>query len=172
MLAVEKVLGLRGMTVTDFVDSGLKESNPIDLEHAILEEIQKVKPDVVVTYPVHGVSGFHDHLVSHALVKRVFCQLRSEGQGPKRLAFSTVSEETSKKSKHFPLSYSTEQEIDCVVSVDPEDIEACRKALDCYETFKATIELSGIKDNLPMKVPFEFFQEEREEPVSCLFEGL
>ncbi len=172
MLEVEKVLKLRGMTVLDFVDSGLKESNPIEIEQAILKEIQKIEPEVVVTYAVHGISGFHDHLVSHALVKRVYCQLQAQGEGPKRLAFYTVNEETSKKSKHFPLSYSTDQEIDCVIQVDPEDIEACRRALDCYETFKATIEVSGIKESLPLNVPFEFFQEENPVKATSLFDNL
>ncbi len=31
---------------------------------------------VLATYTTNGISGHPDHLVTHALVKRVFCELR------------------------------------------------------------------------------------------------
>jgi N-acetylglucosamine malate deacetylase 2 len=76
MLEVKKVLNLSGMTVLDLPDSGLKEMDPRDIELVIKDEIEKIKPEVVVTYPVHGISGFHDHLISHGVVKRVYVELK------------------------------------------------------------------------------------------------
>src|SRR5688500_7528198 len=52
MLDVAKVLKFRGMTVLDLPDSGLKEMDPRDIEKAVKDEIEKIKPDVVVTYAV------------------------------------------------------------------------------------------------------------------------
>ncbi|MFC1490653.1 PIG-L deacetylase family protein, partial [Candidatus Latescibacterota bacterium] len=49
MLEVEKVLGLSGMTVLDFPDSGLKELDPRIIEKAVREHIEELKPDIVVT---------------------------------------------------------------------------------------------------------------------------
>src|SRR5690625_7212946 len=72
MQCVEKVLGLKGMTVLDLPDGELKKMDPHEIEKAVKSEIDRVKPDIVVTYAVHGISGFHDHLVTHAVVKRVF----------------------------------------------------------------------------------------------------
>src|SRR5205085_11203502 len=74
MLNVAKVLDLTGMTVLDLPDSGLKEMDPRDIEKAVKSEIEKIKPDVIVTYPVHGISGFHDHLITHGIVKRVYAE--------------------------------------------------------------------------------------------------
>ena len=88
MLEVEKVLGLSGMTVLDFPDSGLKEMDPRILEKTIQEHIQQIKPEIVVTYPVHGISGFHDHLITHAVVKRVYLEMLDNPVNfLKRLAF-------------------------------------------------------------------------------------
>ncbi len=172
MTDVASVLDLASLEVLDFPDSGLKEVDPRDVEAAIAIHTRTIEPDVLVTYPVHGVSGFHDHLVAHALVKRVFVELESEIPALRRLAFSTVSEETAEASKVFPLSHSTSAEIDCVVSVEDRDLEACRRALDCYVTFKETIDRTGIKDLLPRDVPFEFFAESCEPPVEDVFAGL
>lgn len=173
MLEVREVLGLSGLTVLDFPDSGLKQVDPRDLEEAIAEEARRLRPHVLISYPAHGISGFHDHLVAHAVVKRAFVELRKAVPACQRLALCTLSAEQAEATQTvFPLSSSTPEEIDCVVSVEPEDIEACRRALDCYESFKETIEKTGIKDKLFSEVPFELFGEAFDPPVGDLFAKL
>lgn len=172
MQRVNEVLGLSGMTILDLPDSGLKEMDPREIEKVLADEVEKIKPAVLVSYAVHGISGFHDHLVTHAVVKRVFVELRESKSYLKRLALVTVSEIESKKSKHFPLSFSTTEEIDCVVEVDEEDIKKSHLALDCYVTFQETIEKSGIKGFIGREASFELYQENFDLPLRDLFERL
>jgi LmbE family N-acetylglucosaminyl deacetylase len=173
MLDVERVLGLSGMTVLDLVDSGLKEADPRTIEAVIATELERLRPQVVVSYPVHGISGFHDHLVTHAVVKRAFVEQQEALPELARLAFCTLTKEQAAAAETvFPLSSSKPDEIDCLVRVEPEDIEACRRALDCYETFRETIEKTGIKDSLFRDVPFELYGERHDPPIDDLFHGL
>jgi N-acetylglucosamine malate deacetylase 2 len=172
MLSVAKVLNLSGLTVLDFPDSGLKELDPRKIENAIKEEIEKIKPDVIVTYAVNGISGFHDHLVAHAVVKRVFCEMKENSPYLKRLAFYTVTEETAKKQLFFNISGSKDEEIDCVYETDEMDIENSRRALDCYVTFKETIDKTDIKNQIYKKTNFEIFGEEHNPKLKDLFEKL
>jgi N-acetylglucosamine malate deacetylase 2 len=173
MLCVEKVLGLTGMKVLDLPDSGLKEMNPVEIEEVIKNFIIRLNPDVIVTYAVHGISGFHDHLVTHAVVKRVFSELKKGQTGPYRLAMLTLTEEDARKySVMFNLNGSKEEEIDCIVTVDDEDIDKAHKALDCYETFKETIVKSKIKDHILKNCYFEFYQEDFSPPVDDMFKGM
>src|SRR5699024_9777278 len=100
MQCVEKVLQLDDMTVLDLPDSGLREMDPRDIEDVIKEHIKKIKPDVLVTYAVHGISGFEDHLVMHAVGKRAYCEMKDEGYDYlKRLAFFTHYSEEEVESK-------------------------------------------------------------------------
>jgi len=172
MLEVEKVLGLTGMTVLDLTDSGLKEMDPEFIEKSIEDEIMKIKPDVVVTYPVHGISGFHDHLITHAVVKSVYCRLRKDNDFLKRLAFHTLSKEDTEGEFMFRLSNSTDEEIDCIVEVDDSDIKKSMDALDCYVTFKETIDNSGIRNKIKKKVFFEIYQEDHKPYLTNIFEKL
>ena len=172
MQRVNEVLGLSGMTVLDLPDSGLKEMDPREIEKVVVDQIEKIKPEVLASYAVHGISGFHDHLVTHAIVKRVFVELRESRSYLKRLAFVTVSEIESQKSEYFPLSFSTTEEIDCLVEVDEEDIKKSHLALDCYVTFQETIEKSGIKRFIGREASFELYQENFDPPLSDLFERL
>ncbi|HKK46499.1 MAG TPA: PIG-L family deacetylase [Balneolaceae bacterium] len=161
MQCVEKVLNLNGMTVFDLPDSGLKEMDPADIEEVVYKQIEKIKPDVVVTYAVHGVSGFEDHLVSHAVVKRVFCDMKKrEGKDyPKRLAFFTHFSEDESEGK-FNLKSSKIEDIDCWVEASDEDYQKFKEALDCYETYQQVIEESNVKQEVGNRVPFEIFQED------------
>lgn len=168
MQCVEQVLSLDGMEVRDLPDSCLKEMDPREIESVIEETINKIEPNILVTYAVHGVSGFEDHLVQHAVTKRVYCQMKDEGHDYlKRLAFFTHYSEEEVESK-FNLKSSKLEEIDCFVKANDEDIQKFRDALDCYETYQQVIEDSGVKRTVTGKVPFEFFQEDFDPPLDDL----
>jgi|AntRauTorcE11897_2_1112592.scaffolds.fasta_scaffold05701_2 LmbE family N-acetylglucosaminyl deacetylase len=172
MQCVEKVLNLDGMTVLDLPDSGLKEMDPREIEAVINDYITQIKPDVLVTYAVHGVSGFEDHLVQHAVAKRVYCEMKDNGSDYlKRLAFFTHYSEKEVESK-FNLKSSDLEEIDCWVETTDADMQKFYEALDCYETYQQVIEDSGVKDAVGGKVPFEFFQENYDSPVGSVTEEL
>ena len=172
MLNVEKTLGLTGMTVLDLPDSGLKEMDPREIEKVIREEIEKIKPNVIVTYAVHGISGFHDHLISHAVVKSVYVDMKDKVDYLKRLALFTMNEADAAKQTHFKLSGSKDEEIDCIIETSPEDVEKGIKALECYKSYAETIKATNIHDFLQNKVQFEIYQEKHEPKLKDLFEKL
>lgn len=172
MLCVEKVLGLTGMKVLDLPDGELKNLNPIEIENQIESHINNIKPDVLVTYAVHGVSGFHDHLVTHAVVKRVFCKMKQEGgEHSKRLALFTRMGEVDRDGK-FRLEASDDEEIKFIEECSEEDMQKFRDALDCYETYQEVIEASNVKNVVTKKVPFEIFGEDIERRLESLSDQL
>ncbi len=172
MLDVEKTLGLTGMTVLDLPDSGLKEMDPRDIEKVVAGEIEKIKPDVVVTYAVHGISGFFDHLIIHGIVKRVFEVMREKHQWLKRLALFTITEEDAAKQTHFRLTGSKEEDIDCIVEVEEQDLDNNIKALACYVTYQDTINAVNLRQHLGKEVVFEIYGEKHEPKLKDIFEKL
>ncbi len=172
MQCVEKIIGLSGMTVLDLPDSLLKHLDPIEIENEIENELHKLEPDVIVTYAVHGVSGFHDHLVCHAVVKSLFCRMKRKGTAyPKRLAFFTRMGEVDVDGK-FRLEASSDEEIAFIENCSEEDMKTFRSALDCYETYQQVIEDSNVKDVVTNEVPFEIFGEQSNNRLNSITEGL
>ena len=172
MLDVEKVLGLTSMTVLDLPDGGLKEMDPRDIEKIVEDYIIKIKPHIVLTYPVSGISGFYDHLVCHAVVKRVFVELKAKYSWLKRLAFFGITEDVAAINKLFPVKAFKKEEIDCMIPLSKEDILIGHKALDCYKTYTEVIEDTKIKEMLSEQAPHEFFMESFDSPVSDLLAGM
>jgi LmbE family N-acetylglucosaminyl deacetylase len=173
MLDVARVLDLTGMTVLDLPDSRLKEMDPREIEVVVAEHIEAIQPQVVVTDAVHGISGFFDHIICHAVVKRAYVELRERVDYLKRLAFWTIrAEEAAGASELFHLTGSKAEDIDVVMTVDEVDVEKQRRALDCYVTYRETIERAGARRNIPREAVFEIYQEAHDPSLESLFEKL
>jgi len=172
MLDVQKVLKLTSMTVLDLPDGGLKEMDPRQIEKTIEHYILKIKPNILITYPVSGISGFYDHLVCHAVVKRVFLELKENHNWLKRLAFFGVTEEVANLNQFFPIKAFKDEEIDCFIHLSKKNIQTGHQALDCYTTYTEVIEGTKIKEMLLEEAPHEFFMESFNPPVQDLLEGL
>lgn len=181
MEAMARVYDLTGLTVLDFPDDGLKELDPRLLERAVEEHVVKVRPEVMVTHPAHGVSGFEDHLVTHAVVKRVFCVLGDEGtsEAPRRLAFTTLAErrcDGEEPERPVRLRTAKPEEIDCTMEVTEDDLAVQRRALACYETYQDMIQkidpVSLYETDDGGEMHFEIFQEHHDPRLGDLAEGL
>ena len=175
MLDVRDTLGLTGMEVLDLPDSGLKEMDPRHIERVVAEHIQTMRPNIVVTYPVHGISGFHDHLVTHAVVKRVFLQMQESGADYlKRLAFMTMpdNEQSVFQQGGFRLKHSEKELIDCIIPLSQANIDMFIQCLACYATYKDTIEESGVIEKIGDRLYFEIFNESFDPVLSDLGDKL
>lgn len=176
MLAVQKVLNIPRMEVLDLPDSGLKEIDPRIIEEIVKNRIKDFKPDIIVSYPVHGVSGFHDHLVMHAVIKRVYLELKESGaEYLKRLAFLTLPDSGKpvfSPDGSFRIKNSAEDEIDCIINLNDEEINAMAAALSCYESYKDVITESNVIEKVGNKIYFEFFMEEFNPPLDQLWDNL
>ncbi len=176
MLNVKKTLNLSRFIILDYPDSGLKEMDPRILEKEVAKEIEHIKPNIIITYPVHGGSGFHDHLVTYAVVKRVFLEMKDNGANYlKRLAFFTMPDngDPSFMSNGWPrLKLSEKELIDVITPLSSNNINAMRSALLCYETYQEMVEKTGVIEKIGDKVHFEIAFEEHYPPLKKITDNL
>lgn len=175
MLHVSKTLKLDSFRILDLPDSGLADIDPRIIERSIEEHILHLRPDIVVSYPVHGISGFPDHLVTHAVVKRVFCQMREDGHNwLRRLAFFTISPDQQRdfEASAIPIKSTAEHHLHVRTPVDDRDRQAMDQALDCYVTYQETIQKT-IKTAPPFtEIVFQLFGESPKSVLIHLTDGL
>lgn len=166
MQCVREVLDLDSLAVHDLPDGGLEDLDPRDIEEVVRTSMRHIKPDVVVTYAAHGISGHRDHLVGHHVVKSVFVEERQKG-GPARLAFFTLPEnDTPSRPAH--LKGSPAEKIDAREPVTEDDLRLAQMALDCYETYRSVIEEHQPLQQVQEAVVFELYQENFKEPIGGL----
>ncbi len=176
MLKVNGVLGLTGMAVLDLPDSGLKELDPRIIEKVCEDHIKKIQPNILITYPAHGISGFHDHIIIHSVLKRVFLELKDkENAYLKRLAFFTLPDKGKPAwldDGTFRIKNSDDELIDCIIKLNEEEKNILIKALNCYETYKDKIAESKVIEKIGDKLYFEFFMEDFKPPLKKLTDRL
>lgn len=169
MLNVKEVLNLTSMSVYDYPDGGMAHYDPREFEVLIKKHIDEIKPNIIVTYAVHGISGHHDHLTCHAVVKRLFCELtkKPEYDYLKRLAFLTLPtpNEDETKGGNADVKTSKKQYVDCIVNLNKEEVKKLKESLFCYESFLDVIEETNVIEHIGNKVHFEFFNEDYKNPV-------
>jgi LmbE family N-acetylglucosaminyl deacetylase len=171
MQDVSRELDLTGMRVLDFPDGRLKELDPWAVEGAVREEILRVMPHVVVTFPVHGISGFHDHIITHTTVTRAYLELRGpERPWLQRLAYFTMVTPPAEFPWH--VNVSKPEEVDCVFEATDADMERFHRALDCYVTYADVIAATGVHDVFGRDVHFEIFREDHKPQLTDLGAGL
>lgn len=173
MQNVAATLDLTSLTVLDYPDGQLPELNPLILEKEVADHIHAREPDVVVTYPVHGISGHPDHLVTHAVVKWVSCALRKDGVFyPRRLAFYALPPALEDEDRPSHLRASPPELIDCSFAVSQADREKGREALYCYETYRPVIEEHQPLESGRDVLSFELFGEQHDPQLTSLLEAL
>lgn len=173
MQEMATALDLTSLTVRAYPDGELAECNPLTLEDEVAAHIHETQPDVIVTYPVHGVSGHPDHLVTHAVTKRVACALRADGAAhPRRLAFFTLPPPPDDADRPPHLQHSPSTLIDCQEPVTDADIDVARTALHCYTTYRPIIKKHQPLRSVGDQIAFELFGEDHAPPLSSLLEDL
>ena len=170
MQNVARILDLAEMTVLEYPDGELERLDPLDLEDAVRRRIENVRPDVVVTYATHGISGHPDHLVTHAVVKRVFCEFRRSGAAfPRRLALFTIPDDVDRP-EH--LRGTPRADLNCIIPVDADDLQRGRDALAAYDTYREVVEAHNPMKTVRDGVSFVLFQEDHSPPIADLMHGL
>lgn len=173
MQNVAEALDLTSMEVLAYPDGTLDELNPLELEQTVADHMHRTEPDVVVTYPVHGVSGHPDHLVTHAVVKRVAAQFRADGVAyPRRLAFFTLPAPSPDADRPDHLQHSPSTLIDAVIPIEERDLERGRTALYCYETYRPVIDEHRPLDEATQGIALEIWGEEYDPPLTDLLDRL
>lgn len=171
MEKVNAILNLSGMTILNLEDGGLSAMNPLDLEDILIRHIEQTQADIMVTYPQHGISGHPDHLVIHAVAKRVYCNMKRNGGPLRRLAFFTL-EKPEGEIGNPNARYSESQDIDCVILLTETETNILKSTLACYATYREVIEKYDVIRQIGTRVNFEFWDEHFDPVVHDLTYGL
>lgn len=175
MLKVQKTLGISEMQVLNYEDGGLAKLNPLLLEEELKNRIEHYQPDVVVTYPVHGGSGHHDHIVLHHILKRLFYTKINSLSNWKRLAYFTVAD------TGLPMffeggiprvTWTKKEDIQVEVQLDESDINVMKNALLCYETYQEMVKTTNVIERIGSTTCFELEGEKHSKVLASITDSL
>lgn len=111
-----KILGVHSVTFLSYKDGKIGNNDLIPLEKEFIQQIEKHKPDTLLTYDLNGVSGHMDHVAISSATTQAFKKSRS----PKHLLYYTIPKAKSDLMGsyfiHFPNGKERNQ-VDLIVGV-------------------------------------------------------
>ena len=152
-----EILGLDNIILRDHGDGRLKELPEELLSGEIGSVIETAKPEVIITFPPHGISGHPDHqVIQRATLQAV---LESDRRGCISLYYVAIPNSVARRIQR-PIYPTDDDMITTVIDVTPYR-QRIAEALRQHKTQKASIErvfpgvLDGNLDQLRRK---EYFQ--------------
>ena len=175
MQQVQKTLGISEMKILDYPDGRLARQHPLELEAEMAHWIGQFKPDVVVTYPVHGGSGHHDHITLHHVIKRLFYEKPAALHHWRRLAYFTVID-TGKPSFFeggIPrVTWTKPEDVQVTVELSEANVQQMKQALLCYETYQEMVKTTHVVERIGNQTYFELENEYHSQMLRSITEAL
>jgi LmbE family N-acetylglucosaminyl deacetylase len=163
MEEVGRILGLDALLMGDFPDGRLARSALEAVAASIDEVLRAFEPQVVIAHDPRGVNAHGDHIAAHWAVRHALAGKRV------RLAMLAYPEEVAEAVKPRLLLPTPDDEIDAVLHLTEEEIEAKERCLRLHEAFVTLRDAAGTLLRRPPVERYDFLGEDRSPPVNDLF---
>lgn len=160
---VGRILDLDGLIVGDFPDGRLARY-PLDALAAAIDDVLRAfEPQVVIAHDPRGVNAHADHIATHWALRHALL-----GR-PVRLAMLAYPASVAEAVKPRLLLPTPEDEIDAVLHLAEDEIEAKERCLRIHEAFVTLRDAAGTLLRRPPVERYDLLGEERSPPLSDLF---
>jgi LmbE family N-acetylglucosaminyl deacetylase len=127
-------LGIQPPIIWDYEDGKLIDVNENIMIQRIIDLIDKLQPEILLTWPPDGLSGHPDHMmVSRWATKAFEKKRRKNSNGPNTLYYMAVPSSLAKKFNNMNLHSVSDDEINLVINVLPVWGKKL-KAIRCHQT--------------------------------------
>ena len=85
-----KIMGLRNISFLGYIDGELDKADSTEVAKKIKEIIERVHPEVLITFGPDGITGHPDHIAAGKAATSAFNELAAAGRGPRKLYYVTL----------------------------------------------------------------------------------
>ncbi len=89
--AAAAILGIQRIHFLNYIDGELKYVDRRELTDKVLSIMQRLDPEVVITFGPDGITGHPDHITVGKATTRAFKSLYQQNNSPRRLFFVTLA---------------------------------------------------------------------------------
>jgi LmbE family N-acetylglucosaminyl deacetylase len=86
------LIGIRNIYLLSYIDGELDIIQSDDIIHKILEIMQLVQPQIIITFGPDGITGHSDHVVIGNATTKAFEALAVQNWSPRKLYYVTIPE--------------------------------------------------------------------------------
>lgn len=127
-------LGIQPPIIWEYEDGKLSNVNENIMTQRIVDLINKLQPEILLTWPPDGLSGHPDHVMVSRWATKAFEKTRhNKTNGPHTLYYMAVPSSLAKKFNNMNLHSVSDDDIKLAIDVLPV-WEKKMKAIGCHQT--------------------------------------
>ncbi len=131
--AAAAIIGIRDIYFLDFIDGQLDRIKTSQIAAKIIKIMQKMQPEVVITFGPDGVSGHLDHIAVGKAATAAFNKLTKKSAGPRKLYYITIPDSVLPDAEEVGLSTRPDEEVTTAIeTTDYLDVKI--KAIATHRT--------------------------------------
>lgn len=111
------IIGIRDIYFLDFIDGQLGQIKSALLTRKISKIMQKIQPEVVITFGPDGISGHPDHIAVGKATTTAFNNLRKKGMGPRKLYYITIPESVLPNATAMGIQTRPDKEVTTAIDI-------------------------------------------------------
>jgi LmbE family N-acetylglucosaminyl deacetylase len=132
--AATRITGVRDIYRLGYIDAELEKADFNEVTAKVLEVMEKVRPEVVITFGPDGISGHPDHVTIGKAATDAFDKASGKDGGPRKLYYVALPEsafsEADRGGEVFPRP---DEEITTVIDIS-DFLETKLRALEQYRS--------------------------------------
>jgi LmbE family N-acetylglucosaminyl deacetylase len=109
--AAAAIMGIRDIYLLGYMDGELDQTNEEEVINKITDIIQRVQPEIVITFGPDGISGHSDHITIGKAATKAFQRLSAEGSGPRKLYYVTIAASAVPNADDFGVTTRPDEEV-------------------------------------------------------------
>jgi LmbE family N-acetylglucosaminyl deacetylase len=85
-----RIMGLRDIYLLGYIDGELDRADPVEAARRVEEIIERVAPEVLITFGPDGITRHPDHIAAGRAATTAFDTLAAAGRAPRKLYYVTI----------------------------------------------------------------------------------
>jgi LmbE family N-acetylglucosaminyl deacetylase len=136
------ILGIRSIYFLDYIDGELEKLNIGEIIDKVKRIMQKVQPEIIITFGPDGITGHPDHITIGKAATRAFEQLKGTPSSPRKLYYATIPESEWPDASESGVTTMPDEKVTTTIDITGylenkiEAISAHRSQKDTYEFIK------------------------------------
>jgi LmbE family N-acetylglucosaminyl deacetylase len=111
------IMGIRNIYFLGYIDGEVAKADIGEITEKVVDIMNKVKPEVVITFGPDGITGHSDHIMVGKAATAAFNRLSSENGGPRKLYYVTLPRSAVLGQEDLGVSTRPDEEITLAVDV-------------------------------------------------------
>jgi len=109
--AAAAIIGIRDIYFLGYMDGELNQADAKEVVNKIIDVMQRVQPEIVITFGPDGISGHSDHIAVGRAATKAFKKLYTQGNWPRKLYYVTIAQSAVPNADEFGVATRPDKEV-------------------------------------------------------------